>query len=115
MRYNRAYILLIAFSLALFCSTAAFSAMAFSHFGDAPVPVSDTVTAQIQLPGKNAVMPCQVRSEEGEVWIYWGDGQRSDTGLSTRLLPRSDRAALELGIQVEDQQELAALLEDLGS
>ncbi len=62
-----------------------------------------------------ASSPWVLRSEDGEICVLREGEIVIHTGVSTALLPRQDRQALETGIPVEDEQALSALLEDLGS
>ena len=57
---------------------------------------------------------CVVKSIEGEICVI-EEGAVRRTGLADSLLPTRDQQALAAGIEVEDEEALAALLEDLGS
>lgn len=77
--------------------------------------------AQVILPPEQQVQAglteeerCVVRTIDGEICVIRGDTVLS-TGFSPSLLPTQDQQALEDGIPVEDEEALAALLEDLGS
>ncbi|MBR1781260.1 MAG: hypothetical protein IJ751_07665 [Oscillospiraceae bacterium] len=56
-----------------------------------------------------------VVDEGGRVCVYLNDELMLTTDIPVSSLPQADRDALARGIDVTSQQELTALLEDLGS
>lgn len=81
----------------------------------AQAPVWQEAAVSLPLDGEASPTPWMLQSVEGEVCILRDGEIVVHTGVSTALLPRQDRQALEAGISVEDEQALTALLEDLGS
>lgn len=78
------------------------------------------VPSQAQATGKASVQITQeqeflLAEREGKVCIFAGDTLLSNTGIPVRSLPRQDREELQRGITARGEQELAALLEDLGA
>ena len=51
----------------------------------------------------------------GVVCVFSEGNLLANTGIPVRNLPRQDREQLEQGISARGEQELAALLEDLGA
>ncbi len=56
-------------------------------------------------------------ADHGQVIAYYGDKKTvfEETGIQTASLPREDRKALKNGIEVKDEQELFAILENYSS
>lgn len=79
--------------------------------GKAEISVSPTQQAQVSLTEEDNSI---VQTIDGEICVIKGD-TILHTGFSASLLPTQDQEALVEGIPVDDEEALAALLEDLGS
>ena len=86
------------------------AAVSFSGFALAAAP-SDSAGSGAEAPGYI------VGSAEGKVAVFPPDGGDpvKMTDIELKTLPGADRNALEDGIFVENDEELARILEDLGS
>lgn len=79
-------------------------------------PIPEEIYARFEAHADTAQF--FLRSSEGYVAVYDGDGYRaplSVTGIELQCLRGADRAMVEAGIPVTDRRELLLLLEDLGS
>ncbi len=86
------------------------AALSVSGFALAAAP-AEKVESAAETPGYI------VGSAEGKVAVFPPDGGDpvKMTEIELKSLPRADRSALENGIFVENDDELARILEDLGS
>ncbi|MBR1660623.1 MAG: BofC C-terminal domain-containing protein [Oscillospiraceae bacterium] len=99
---------------AALCVLTAASAAAMAGFTLSGLDPGSAVTASMGETDSMYVLG----TSEGLVAVYPGGGSRQPlevTEISLSTLRQSDREALEAGLPVGSQEELAQLLEDLGS
>lgn len=67
------------------------------------------------VPASTTELPYVAQSEDDRLVVSRGGEVIIRTDIDVRALPSADRAALEQGILLPDEQALARLLEDYGS
>ena len=115
MAGKKADLLLAAAALAVTVFTTALCVSLLYH-GETHAPAALALaSSQVEAEQQAEKDEYLIKTVEGEVCILQEGHDPVSTGLSAKLLPQSDREALELGIPVHSREALTALLEDLGS
>ena len=119
MPTRRRNILLAAFLLSSLLAAAALTVLHSPADRAGSIAMTQPVSAPLRTadPVSDAALEASylLRSENGAVSIYQNGALLRRTDIPVSALPQCDRAALEQGIHVAGDADLARILEDLGS